>query len=185
MTDDVRDIYEGPTGRGVDLPGGVRLERSYKKLLIYFPEEGVSFSVPLPLPGEGQAVSRAEVPEAGLTVEAEIVSGASPVAGRDAGAPARGSNAPDFALFDLDKMDGPLIVRSRRPGDFFYPAGMDGRKKLKTFFIDLKLPRVDRARVPILECAGEIAWVMGYRQDRRFIEGPSSKKFLKVSFRMQ
>ncbi len=53
VTDAVRDIYEGPTGRGVDLPGGVRLERSYKKLLIYFPEEGISFSVPLPLPGEG------------------------------------------------------------------------------------------------------------------------------------
>ena len=129
VTDDVRDIYEGPTGRGVDLPGGVRLERSYKKLLIYFPEEGISFSVPLPLPGEGQAVSRAEVPEAGLTVEAEIVSGASPVAGRDAGAPARGSNAPDFALFDLDKMNGPLVVRSRRPGDFFYPAGMEGQEE--------------------------------------------------------
>ncbi len=185
VTDDVRDIYEGPTGRGVDLPGGVRLERSYKKLLIYFPEEGISFSVPLPLPGEGQTVSRAEVPAAGLTVEAEIVSGVSPVAGRDAGAPARGSNAPDFALFELDKMNGPLIVRSRRPGDFFYPVGMEGRKWLKKFFIDLKLPRADRARVPLLECAGEIAWVMGYRQDRRFIKGPSSKKFLKVSFRMQ
>jgi tRNA(Ile)-lysidine synthase len=185
VTDAVRDIYEGPTGRGIDLPGGVRVERSYKKLLIYFPEGGISFSVPLPLPGEGQAASRARVPEAWLTVETEIVSGASPVSGRDAGAPARGSNVPDFAFFDLDKMDGPLVVRSRRPGDFFYPAGMEGKKKLKELFIDLKLPRVMRARVPVLECAGEIVWVMGYRQDRRFIIGPESKKILKVSFRMQ
>jgi tRNA(Ile)-lysidine synthase len=172
VTDAVRDIYEGPTGRGVDLPGGVRFERSYKKLLIYLPEEGGSFSVPLPLPGDDQASSHAEVPEAGLTVEAEIVSGACAVDKYS-------------ALFDLDKMDGPLIVRSRRPGDFFYPAGMDGRKKLKTLFIDLKLPRAERARVPLLECAGEIAWVMGYRQDRRFTAGQDSKKILKVSFRMQ
>ncbi len=79
-------------------------------------------------------------------------------------------------------MDGPLVVRSRRPGDFFYPAGMEGRKKLKEFFIDLKLPRVERARVPLLECAGEIAWVMGYRQDRRFIIGPEPKRLIKISF---
>jgi tRNA(Ile)-lysidine synthase len=171
VTDAVRDIYEGATGRGVDLPGGVRVERSYKKLLIYFPEEGVSFSVPLPLPGEGQALSRARVPEAGLTVEAEILSGAM----------AADKNS---ALFDLARMDGPLIVRSRRPGDYLYPAGMDGKKKLKEVFIDLKLPREKRARVPVLECAGEIAWVMGYRQDRRFIAGPDTKKILKVSFRM-
>lgn len=168
VTDAVRDIYEGPTGRGVDLPGGVRVERSYKKLLIYFPEEGISFSVPLPMPGEGQA-SHAEAPEAGLTVEAEIVSGASPV-------------DKDSELFDMDKMDGPLVVRSRRPGDSFYPVGMEGKKKLKTFFIDLKLPRVERARVPLLECAGEIAWVMGYRQDRRFIKGPDTKRLIKISF---
>jgi tRNA(Ile)-lysidine synthase len=172
VTDAVRDIYEGPTGRGVDLPGGVRVERCYKNLLIYLPEGEIKFSVPLPLPGEGRAASRAEVPEAGLTVEAQIASGAL----------AADKNS---ALFDLAKMDGPLVVRSRRPGDFFYPAGMEGKKKLKELFIDLKLPRSDRARVPVLECAGEIAWVMGYRQDRRFIAGPESKKILKVSFRIQ
>ncbi|MGC2424056.1 MAG: tRNA lysidine(34) synthetase TilS [Nitrospirota bacterium] len=171
VTDAVRDIYEGPTGRGTDLPGGVRFERSYKKLLIYLPEEGISFSVPLPLPEEGEA-SGADVPEAGLTAEAEIVSGACAV-------------DKNSALFDLGKMDGPLVIRSRRPGDFFYPAGMEGRKRLKTFFIDLKVPRMERARVPLLECAGEIAWVMGYRQDRRFIIGPDSKRILKVSFRMR
>jgi tRNA(Ile)-lysidine synthase len=171
VADAARDIYEGPTGRRVDLPGGVRFERSYKKLLIYLPEEGISFSVQLPLPGENEA-AKAEVPEVGLAVEAEMVSGAY----------AADKNS---ALFDMDKMDGPLVVRSRRPGDFFYPVGMDGRKKLKTYFIDLKLPRAERARVPVLECGGEIAWVMGYRQDRRFTAGPGSKKILKVSFRMQ
>jgi tRNA(Ile)-lysidine synthase len=172
VADAARDIYEGPTGRGVDLPGGVRFERSYKKLLIYFPEEGSSFSVPLPLPGEGQKISKVEVPEAGLTVEAEMVSGTY-------------ATDKNSAHFDMDKLDGPLVSRSRRPGDFFYPAGMEGRKKLKTLFIDLKLSRIERARVPILECGGEIAWVMGYRQDRRFTAGPDSKKILRVSFRMQ
>jgi len=154
----------GGTGRGVDMPGGVRVERSYDRLLVYGPDAAPKeFSVTLPVPG------RVEVPEAGVSVEVSLTKGGpGPVTGKGA------------ALVDMDKITGPLTVRSRRPGDTFQPVGMEGSKKLKELFIDLKLPRFERARTPIVECGGEIVWVAGIRADRRFAADEATKDALLI-----
>ena len=55
---------------------------------------------------------------------------------------------------------GPAVVRTRRPGDRIQPAGMSGRKKLKDFFIDHKVPRAWRDRLPLLLAGGRIAWAI-------------------------
>lgn len=62
-----------------------------------------------------------------------------------------------------------LVVRSRKEGDIFYPTGMLGKKKVKDYFIEKKIPADMRRNIPILECNGEIAWIIGYRRDRRFL----------------
>ena len=61
-----------------------------------------------------------------------------------------------------------IIIRNRREGDVFYPSGMNGRKKVKDFFIDSKIPREERSRVGILTINGEIADIIGKRSDRRY-----------------
>ncbi len=61
-----------------------------------------------------------------------------------------------------------VTVRNRRDGDFFYPTGMNGSKKLKCFFSDKKIPRSQRERTPIILVNGEIATILGMRDDRRF-----------------
>ena len=61
-----------------------------------------------------------------------------------------------------------VFVRSRRDGDLFYPSGMKGSKKIKDYFIDKKIPADERDSVPILTVNGEIASVIGMRNDRRF-----------------
>ena len=45
---------------------------------------------------------------------------------------------------------------------------MEGRKKLKEYFIDSKTPRDIRDKTGILTIDGEIAWIIGRRRDRRF-----------------
>lgn len=55
---------------------------------------------------------------------------------------------------------GPAVVRTRRPGDRIQPAGMSGRKKLKDFFIDHRVPRAQRGRIPLLLAGGRIAWAI-------------------------
>jgi tRNA(Ile)-lysidine synthase len=67
------------------------------------------------------------------------------------------------AYFDMDKIIWPLMVRTFQPGDRFHPLGMKGSQKLKKFFINNKIPRDERQRIPIVLNKGEIIWVAGYR----------------------
>jgi tRNA(Ile)-lysidine synthase len=57
----------------------------------------------------------------------------------------------------------PLSVRGWRAGDRFRPLGLAGQKKLQDFFVDAKVPRAGRRRVPLLVAGGRIAWVVGHR----------------------
>ncbi len=61
----------------------------------------------------------------------------------------------NVAYMDADKLSG-LVARTRREGDRIYPIGAPGRKKLKEYFIDKKVPREKRA-LPLL-CADEDVW---------------------------
>ncbi len=86
------------------------------------------------------------------------------------------------AALDLDKLIFPLILRHWRKGDYFYPLGMGGRKKLSDFFVDQKISVVDKDKLWILESGGEIAWIVGYRIDDRFKVTQKTKKVLKLHF---
>lgn len=62
-----------------------------------------------------------------------------------------------------------LMLRRWVPGDAFCPKGLGGRqKKLQDFFSDLKLPRSQRTKVPLLVAPEGIVWVGGLRADERF-----------------
>jgi tRNA(Ile)-lysidine synthase len=68
------------------------------------------------------------------------------------------------ASVSLAKIAGrDVTVRTPQPGDRMKPYGMAGSKKLQDMFTDLKIPKTQRADWPIIECAGEIIWVPGYR----------------------
>ncbi|QOI97612.1 MAG: tRNA lysidine(34) synthetase TilS [Flammeovirgaceae bacterium] len=72
------------------------------------------------------------------------------------------------ALLDKDLVKFPLVWRTWKPGDFFYPLGMTHKKKISDFLIDNKVPLSDKPHVTVLESAGQIMWVVGYRIDNRF-----------------
>jgi tRNA(Ile)-lysidine synthase len=65
-------------------------------------------------------------------------------------------------------LDGPLSLRAWRPGDRFQPLGLPGAKKLQDFFVDAKVPREERSRIPLLVVGEEIAWVVGHRIAEEF-----------------
>jgi tRNA(Ile)-lysidine synthase len=85
------------------------------------------------------------------------------------------------ALLDKALVKFPLTWRVWQPGDFFYPLGMEHKKKLSDFLIDLKLSRADKDYVTVLESAGEIVWVVGYRIDNRFKITSKTKETLRVT----
>lgn len=67
---------------------------------------------------------------------------------------------------DADKVKGCLSVRTRQPGDRFIPLGMKGSKKIKDYFIDEKIPVIEREKILLVCDEEKIIWV----QDRRVSE---------------
>ena len=82
-------------------------------------------------------------------------------------------------VLDADKINFPLIIRNRKPGDRFFPLGAPGEKKLKDFFIDRKIPRERRGAIPlVVDSDGTILWVVGYEVNNSVKVTPGSKRFV-------
>jgi tRNA(Ile)-lysidine synthase len=82
-------------------------------------------------------------------------------------------------LVDADRVSQPLMVRNWMPGDRFHPAGMGGHsKKLQDFFSDLKIPIATRSFIPLVVAPEGILWVVGYRQDGRWMPTAATERCL-------
>ncbi len=86
----------------------------------------------------------------------------------------------DIGLFDLDKIEFPLILRKWKKGDYFMPLGMSNLKKLSDFFIDNKLSLIDKENTWILENCNKIIWIIGQRIDERFKISDKTSNILKI-----
>jgi tRNA(Ile)-lysidine synthase len=85
----------------------------------------------------------------------------------------------DCAVFDRARLSAPLVLRAWQAGDRMQPRGMGGKsKKLQDFFTDLKLGRDERARIPLLVAPEGILWVVGRREDERFVARKSTSRCL-------
>jgi len=178
-------MAEAQSGRMMELPGGRALTREYDSFFIVQRERVEDLSIPLAIPGS------TDVPGPGLRVDVQVHE--APVF--DDGSPSSRGTGDDVqrpfdenylwqAHFDYDKIALPLYLRSRREGDWFCPAGMDGRsKKLQDYFVDEKVPRGLRSAVPLLATQRDLVWVIGMRTDARFLPGPDTKKVLAVQVR--
>ena len=129
---------EAPSGRRVALPGG-------REAVFHFDEVRITrrrapvppFALPLTVPG---AVA---LPDGRRLVA------------RAAGGPA----AADVVAVP----DGPLEIRTRRPGDRVRTSGRD--LSLKRFLMDQRVPAQERGSIPLLAAGHQVLWVPGQRID--------------------
>ena len=84
-------------------------------------------------------------------------------------------------LFDYDNIEKEVVIRYRKDGDKIVPLGMNGSKKLKDIFIDLKIPREDRNSIPVLCFDDKISWIVGYKTSQLFKVTKDTKKILKIT----
>lgn len=84
------------------------------------------------------------------------------------------------AQVDADQLQFPLVWRRWRAGDYFMPLGMRQEKKLSDFLIDLKIPFNAKADVTVIESAGDIVWVVGYRISERYKVTSDTKRVLVI-----
>ena len=78
----------------------------------------------------------------------------------------------------------PLILRKWKDGDYFYPTGMEGKKKLSKYFKDEKFSLIEKEKTWLLCSAeNEIIWVINHRQDRRFLANSSTENTVKITYK--
>lgn len=83
-------------------------------------------------------------------------------------------------LIDSDKLNFPLTLRKWQQGDYFYPLGMQGKKKLSKFFKDEKLSLPEKEDLWVLVSDNKIVWVVNYRLDDRYKVTENTKTILKI-----
>jgi tRNA(Ile)-lysidine synthase len=80
-------------------------------------------------------------------------------------------------MLDADRLSGgPLTVRAWRSGDRMRPLGLDGTKTLADLFTDRRIPRAQRASLPILLSDAEIAWIPSVATAERFRVRPDTRR---------
>lgn len=94
----------------------------------------------------------------------------------------RMSTSSDIAHLDAAAIIFPLILRKRRQSDYFYPLGMQKKKKLNRFLSDLKLSPTEKENIWLLEMNKKIIWIIEKRIDDRFKVTGKTKKVLQIRF---
>ena len=163
-------VLSGTVGSILTLPGGLIAYKTYTGVELGLITD--SHELPSVKPAGLEAVPLA-VP--GITQAGDFVIGAN-LATACQVYPGR-----QTAVFDLEQLSLPLIVRTRQPGDRFRPLGLNGSKKLKEFFIDQKVPAAERDTILLICDQQEIIWVAGHRQGERGRITSTTKKILQLS----
>lgn len=162
-------LAPGKSGRRIQLPGPVHVERSFDTLSFRSEDHlqvAAGYEYELPIPG------RVRVPEAGLEFSARVV----PASDEGAAAPGREGT---FCRVRVDGESlGPCVkIRNWKKGDTYDAAGL-GRAKLKTLFQDEKVPRSARSRWPVLVAHSTIVWVASFPVSGQFAPTERSRRLI-------
>ncbi len=165
-------LFEKQTGKTLNLPYRVKAKRTYSGVEL-FQEEKASENagtdeVELRIPGETR------LPGTNKKILCTVSA-----AGGDFSA----EEIPQKSYtkcFDYDIIKYSLSARFRRPGDYLTVDRKGSRQKLKSYFINEKVPREERDRMLLIADGDHIVWIPGMRMSSAYQIGGKTKRILKI-----
>lgn len=145
----------------VYLPGGRLAQRVYRDLLLTTQRTPLPPLLPVPVALDGET----EVEDTGWRVRCRPVR-----------CPLEIERPPGVFYLAREKLQGGLVVRSREPGDEI-TLPKRGTKTVKKLFIDEKVPRRERERIPILADGGGVVAVAGFGPDKNRLAAPGEPAY--------
>lgn len=166
----IRLAVASSSGRSVQLPGGIRVEKRFRELIFSrsIPRKNpkmndaqrasnksettlasLAYQYVIDLPSRGKA--SISVPELGTCFSLKVVDW--PISASE--------TKQEGAALDAELLIPPLILRNWRPGDAYRPRGHRNTRKLKQMFLVGRIPSGERSEWPVLESAGRVVWSRG------------------------
>ena len=168
--DDIIDLEdESKIDKVINLPRGIFVYRKKNSIILTNKEiviEEIEFCYNIPSNGF------IKIKEIGTIIETQVV---------NINKYKRSKSDKSSKWFDFNKIKGGIVVRSRRSGDKIKLSG--GSKKVKDLFIDIKIPKEDRCKIPIIADSQGILSVGDFRNSEDYKIDEKTKEVLKVSFK--
>jgi len=84
-------------------------------------------------------------------------------------------NGNDTIHLDSSSVLLPLYVRNKKEGDYIELKGMSGKKRVSDIFIDMKIPKLERASYPVVvDSLDRIVWIPKLKKSK--YDGQNGKK---------
>lgn len=167
----VRGLFTNQVGKRIDLPYEVVAIRDYESVTIRKKIEGQNNEVeaiPIQIPGI------TEIPGTDWDIECKII-----------------DNSEDIVLqripqkiytkcFDYDIIKDALVVRTRRPGDYITIDKNGSKQKIKSYYINEKIPSEMRDQLPLIADRSHVLWIPGYRTNTAYQVTEFTKHVLQI-----
>ncbi|KGM97129.1 tRNA(Ile)-lysidine synthetase [Clostridium novyi A str. 4552] len=167
---DIIDIQKKSTGKYIMLPDGIRVINNYGDICIYKEQNKQKVQISNK-ETELNLFKENILTNYKLKITLNIIKSKDDI---------KFDKNPLIKYFDYDKIKGVIKLRYRKNGDKFIPFGMNGSKKLKDLFIDLKIPKEKRDSIPLIIFGEDIAWIVGYRISDKFKINKDTNNVLKI-----
>jgi tRNA(Ile)-lysidine synthase len=167
----VEELFGRHSGRSLDLPYGVKAVRDYEGVMLTKQRERAdrSFS-----PKELIVPGITKIPELNLSICCKIM-----------------ENTNEFSLeevpqkaytkwFDYDIMKNNLTIRTRKSKDSIIIDKAGRKQKIKSYFINQKVPPKVREELPLIADAGQIVWIVGYRMSSAYQITGQTRRILEI-----
>lgn len=164
----IRNLADMQSGKKVSLPGKWTAYREFDVLVIQKESE----------------TSKKELPEIQLKIPGETRTGKGIFTTRII----LNENQPIIEKkytkwLNYDKISSSILLRGRKTGDYLVVNRQGGRKKLKAYLTEEKIPADQRGNVWLLTCGEEVLWVVGHRISEAYKVEKSTEKILEITYK--